>query len=177
LLREPPPPPALGQPPAGARTICLPCHAPDGDSTSSAAALWLGRGGLEPRTGRALEGPAPHAAVAGGCIGCHRSGAGSDGAERGAGHRFAISAQACRGCHGPLATAPELRVRAAQLWSALGQGAFREPPHAARLTIDRSTPRGRAAWNVALVIEDPAAAAHNPRYARRLLDAAAEVLR
>jgi hypothetical protein len=172
LLREIAAPPALGKVPSGARTVCLGCHAPDGETPSSAAALWLGRGGLDPDSGRALEGPAPHAAIAGGCVGCHRA----EGGARGAGHRFAASAAACRGCHGPLPVAPEIRDRALRLWSALGQAPSNDPPHASRPTIDRGTARGRAAWNVLLVLEDPAAAAHNPRYARRLLDAAAGAL-
>ena len=174
LLREVAAPPVLGRVPAGARTVCLGCHSPDGTAGSSAAALWLGRGGLDPRTGGALEGPAPHAAIAGGCIGCHRAGAG---AARGAGHRFTSSPEACRGCHGPLASGAELRARATRLWSALGQAPLHEPPHAAGPGLDRGSARGRAAWNVSLVLEDPAAAVHNPRYAARLLDAAAEVLR
>jgi hypothetical protein len=171
LLREPPPPAVLGQLPPGARPICLGCHTPDSETPSSAAALWLGRGGLDPRGG-ALEGPAPHAPIAGGCTGCH--GAGEAG---GAGHRFAASTGACRGCHGPLPASTEIRGRALRLWSALGQATSADPPHAARPAIDRSTPRGRAAWNVLLVLEDPAAAVHNAGYARRLLDAAAEVIR
>jgi hypothetical protein len=64
-----------------------------------------------------------------------------------------------------------------RLWSALGHTSSSDPPHASRPAIDRGTTRGRAGWNVLLVLEDPAAAVHNPRYARQLLDAAAEVLR
>jgi hypothetical protein len=173
LLREPAVPAVLGEPPSSARTICLGCHAPDAETPSSAAALWLGRGGLDPASGRSLDGPAPHAAIAGGCIGCHRA----DGDERGAGHRFAAGPSACRGCHGPLPADAEIRSRALRLWTGLGQAPSSDPPHAARPAIDRATPRGRAAWDLLLVLEDPAAAVHNPRYARRLLDAAAEALR
>jgi hypothetical protein len=42
--------------------------------------------------------------------------------------------------------------------------------------LDRATPLGRAAWDVALVLEDPAAAAHNAPYARLLLAAAERAL-
>jgi hypothetical protein len=170
LLRRTPTPAVLGEVPAGGSSVCLGCHAPDGGPTSSAAAIWLGRGGLDPASGRALEGPAPHAAVAGGCIGCHGGG------RAGAGHRFAARPDACRGCHGPLPLPAEIRARAARLWSALGHAPSSDPPHASPAALDRNSPRGRAAWNVLLVLEDPAAAAHNPRYARRLLDASAEAL-
>jgi hypothetical protein len=51
------------------------------------------------------------------------------------------------------------------------------PPHArVGTSLDRETPVGRAAYNVLLVIEDPAAAIHNPAYAAALLDAAEAVL-
>jgi hypothetical protein len=155
---------------AGRGALCLSCHAPSNDGAS---AVWLGRGGLDPRTGASLAGPAPHAAIEGGCVACHR---GPDGGGRGSGHTFAASAAACRGCHGPLERDAGLRDRALRLWTALGNAAP-QPPHASGTAIDRATPRGRAAWNVRLVLEDPAAAAHNPRYARRLLDAAEQVLR
>jgi hypothetical protein len=48
--------------------------------------------------------------------------------------------------------------------------------HAHGLHLDRSTPLGRALWNVALVLEDPAADVHNAPYARKLLDAAEAIL-
>ena len=50
------------------------------------------------------------------------------------------------------------------------------PAHAGDARVDRRTPRGRAIWDLLLVLEDPAAAAHNARYARALLDAAESVL-
>jgi hypothetical protein len=49
--------------------------------------------------------------------------------------------------------------------------------HASGARIDRGTPVGRALWDVLLVLEDPAAAAHNGPYARALLDAAELALR
>jgi hypothetical protein len=176
LLRQVAVPASVGPLPstAGRSAVCAGCHAPGDDATfSSAAALWLGRGGVDPRTGEPLAGPAPHRTIENGCLACHRAPAG---AERGAGHTFTASADACRGCHGPLPADPALKARAARLWAALGQPAG-EPPHAGQPALDRGTPRGRAAWNVLLVLEDPAASVHNPRYARRLLDAAEESLR
>jgi hypothetical protein len=174
LLRAVAAPAGLGALPGGAgrSATCVACHAPGDDATSSAAALWLGRGGVDPRSGQSLDGPAPHRTLEGGCLGCHGAAAG---AAPGAGHTFAASPARCRGCHGPLPEDPALAARAARLWRALGQAAG-HPPHAARPTLDRMTARGRAAWNVQLVLEDPGASVHNPRYARRLLDAAEEAL-
>jgi hypothetical protein len=50
------------------------------------------------------------------------------------------------------------------------------PPHAATNALDLRSARGRAAYDVALVLEDPAADVHDGPYARRLLDAAEAVL-
>jgi hypothetical protein len=162
--------------------ICLGCHTPDpgeGAPSASAASLWLGRGGLDPTTGAALSGPAPHASLAGGCVGCHRAG---PAVERGAGHAFVDGSTSCARCHArPIAT-DELAPRARSLWAALlgrvGQGApaAEGPPHARAPRLDRGTPLGRAAWDVALVLEDPSAAAHNAPYARQLLAAAERAL-
>jgi hypothetical protein len=167
--------------PVAKTQICLACHTPDaadGAPAASAAALWLGRGGLDPATGAPLGGPAPHAALAGGCVGCHRAG---PAVERGAGHAFVDGGGSCSGCHQKIAGEdPGPRARA--LWSTLRQRAGLptvpgdEPPHAARPHLDRTTPLGRAAWDVALVLEDPAAAAHNAPYARQLLAAAERAL-
>ena len=64
-------------------------------------------------------------------------------------------------------------TRAAELWGRLG-GTARHPA-AGPTGLDG--PRARAAWNVALVLEDPAAAIHNAPYARALLDQADLALR
>jgi hypothetical protein len=166
--------------------VCLSCHTPDpadGVPTASAAALWLGRGGLDPATGQALVGTASHAGVVGGCIGCHR--AGPAGVEHGAAHAFAPAPDACRSCHAQGLPPNDLRAQARALWATWrarrGSGAVEDdagrPPHAGGQRLDRGTPAGRAAWNVLLVLEDPAAAAHNAPYARRLLVAAQETLK
>jgi hypothetical protein len=178
LVRATPGPPLL----AGAtETVCLPCHTPDSTDArpgASAAAVWLGRGGLDPATGALLTGGAPHAAVAGGCIGCHR--AGPDNVEHGANHAFRASTAACTSCHpqGPPAAA-DVRARAQALWRALQPTVATVaagPAHATGELLDRGTPRGRALWDLLLVLEDPAAGAHNARYAQALLDAAEPVL-
>jgi hypothetical protein len=156
--------------------VCLVCHTPgpgDRAPAASAAAIWAGRGGVDPKSGSPIDGAAPHAAVPGGCIGCHRTGPPE--LERGSGHAFHAGSTACGVCHAAGRADPSLRRRAEDLWTRLG-GSPSSTPHAASTRLDRSTTRGRALWNVALVIEDPAADAHNAPYARRLLDAALAVL-
>jgi hypothetical protein len=177
-------PPLLadGPPPPKESAICLPCHAPDPAEpapAATAAALWLGRGGLDPATGARLDGPRAHAGVARGCLGCHREGPRE--LERGAAHAFEARREDCGGCHrGAAPAADDVRTRAAALWTlararlgARGEGG---PPHARASRFDLTTALGRAAWDVALVVEDPAAAAHNAPYARQLLAAAEKTI-
>jgi hypothetical protein len=93
----------------------------------------------------------------------------------GGNHTFAATAVTCSGCHKPPAPATSDPVaRARRLWTAAT--GTTEGGHAAGARVDRGTPRGRALWNVLLVMEDRGAAAHNPAYARALLDAATPVL-
>jgi hypothetical protein len=184
LLRATPVPAVLAGATLPERSrVCLGCHAPeptDAAPFASAAALWAGRGGLDPATGRALEAAAVHGAVAGGCVGCHQSG--GDGLERGAGHAFVATRAGCAACHPKGLPQEDLGARARALWAGLpahvrGEGEGAGPPHArAAVRLDRGTPLGRAAWNVSLVLEDRAAAAHNAPYARQLLDAAERAL-
>ncbi|HEX3594825.1 MAG TPA: multiheme c-type cytochrome, partial [Polyangiaceae bacterium] len=183
LRRETPVPAVLEAalaPSADESRACLSCHAPEPDGggpAASAAVLWAGRGGLEPKTGAAMEGAAPHAGVPGGCVGCHRSGPAELG--RGAGHAFAARGGDCTSCHAEK-NDPALRERALALWSTALHTttpvAVSNPPHTAPPKIDTSTPRGRALWDLALVVEDPAADRHDAPYARALLDAAERVL-
>lgn len=179
LVRDVPVPALLGSIDGRANRsrVCLGCHAPaanGGFPAATAAAIWAARGGSDPRTGASLDGPAPHAIVAGGCIGCH--GAGPAGLERGAGHAFGVVPAACTPCHAAGRRDPSLRTRAEALWASLG-GTPSRPSHAVRPPIDLTTARGRAAYDVALVLEDPAADVHGGAYARRLLDAAESALR
>ncbi len=196
LLRAPPVPAWLGEiaEVLDKSRVCLGCHTPDQTEaapSASAAALWLGRGGIDPATGDALNGPAPHATVAGGCIGCHRGGPAE--LARGANHGFSAGPRVCAPCHARTPAPTDLRARALRLWTqhkAAGQSdapvdTFR-PPHANakpdRLQVPRPTPTKpntpveRALWNLALIVEDPAAEAHNAPYARMLLDAAMRAL-
>jgi hypothetical protein len=165
-----------------AASVCLGCHAPDAAAArpnASAAALWLARGGLDPATGAPLTGAPLHAGIPGGCVGCHRASADSVAVERGAGHGFRATAADCTPCHGARPPADDVRTRAQQLWRLLAPRETTGPAHAGAgdgVAIDRRTPLGRATWNLLLVLEDPAAGAHNARYARALLDAAAPVI-
>jgi hypothetical protein len=175
LLRSIPVPALLANAP---RNICLSCHTPDAADTrpsASAAAIWRGRGGLDPATGQPLTGGAPHGAITGGCVGCHRGG--PENLERGGNHAFRAPASVCTPCHpqGPPA-ATDLRARARELWRHVQIGESGGPAHAGDTRVDRRTPRGRAIWDLLLVLEDPAAAAHNARYAGALLDAAEPVI-
>ena len=73
-------------------------------------------------------------------------------------------------------------MRAQQLWRGIAGEADAGnagPAHAtpgAGVRADSRTPLGRAVWDLLLVLEDPAAEMHNPRYARALLDAAEPVI-
>jgi len=167
--------------------VCVACHAPlePGDAlpAASAAPIVLARGG-------SIDGTAEHRAVEGTCIGCHR--AGPEGIERGAAHGFAADASACAACHeddvldrARVASA-EIASRARELFAELSaagvvRGTLGEglgPLHAARPElVDPASPLAPAARDVVLVLEDPAAGAHGPRYARELLDAAAAAIR
>lgn len=184
LLRDAPVPERLAKgfdARADRSKICLGCHTPepnDKGPSATAGALWAGRGGVDPATGAPLEGAAPHTAVGGGCIGCHRSGPPE--LERGAGHAFRTASKECTPCHAPGRSDRSIRSRAEALWKSLESGGVPPripiPLHAAGRALDLGTARGRASWNVALVLEDPAADAHNAPYARRLLDSAEKVL-
>lgn len=164
--------------------ICLPCHTPDLTRTAapfaSAGAIWLGRGGLDPATGAALEGPAPLAALDGGCLHCHK-GDGLPSTTVGGNHTFAARWQDCIECPKEDPKRPGgIQQRARQLY--LDARLFRvlgdvRPLHASTAAIRRNTPAGRALWNLLLLLEDKAAEVHNPLYARALLESAESVLR
>jgi hypothetical protein len=168
--------------PADARArsgACLFCHAPDnGDlARASASAIWAGRGGIDPETGAPLVGPAPHLAVAGGCVGCHAQE--NAGLEAGANHAFRADESRCTTCHRPH-LAPSLDADARDLWKRLvelgvvetREASSSRPAHAAA-KVRPSSPGAlrRAAFDLSLLLEDPGATAHNPRYAQQLLDA------
>jgi hypothetical protein len=185
LLRKiarPPILPALSEKSARRSEICLPCHTPDPSRPTvpfaSAAAIWLGRGGLDPATGAAMEGPAPLADLEGGCLHCH---AGEPSASRGGNHTFAARLASCPDCPRLDANRPDgVRSRARQLYldARVGRivGEVR-PLHRSTATLRRNSPASRALWNLLLLLEDNAAEIHNPPYAMALLDSAEAILR
>jgi mono/diheme cytochrome c family protein len=136
---------------AGPSRVCLPCHA---------ATLLLG--GAAP----------PHAAVLGGCLGCH-------GGASGAKHDFRVDRSVCSaGCHatGVPAADPSLATRAARLWQKLGGALGPRPPHAGPTPKIKDDRAARALEQVRLVLEDPAASVHDPGRARALLQEAEAAL-
>jgi hypothetical protein len=172
----------------GSSALCIPCHAPVPDErlpSASAASIWAGRALLPP--GGDLPSPAaPHVAVPGGCLGCH------GGAKAPTDHSFRVRDESCAGCHAGSAPkehadAEGLRVaeRAHLLWTALSARVARspgiggEPAHASPTEPPSAAPTAlaRAMYEVALVLEDPAAGAHNAPFARALLADAAQALR
>jgi hypothetical protein len=208
LLRDLPLPDVLASVPELVHSrsgTCLVCHAPDGQSTlpqASASALLAGRGGIDPRTGAPLVGPAPHLGVAGGCIGCHDGGPASTTAsnaadspaadrpralERGANHAFASNPRHCSSCHSkPPELGSSIVTQAQELWQKLlARGVVSHSPaheesmplHATDfLRADAKLPLSRAATNLALILEDRAAAVHNPSYSKMLLQASREAI-
>lgn len=171
--------------------ICLGCHSPHGHGPdeertwpmASASALWLGRGGFA-SDGRPLKGSAVHAMSVDGCLACHQSSTG--GYERGQSHGFQADFRACQRCHDRVPTRSNALARARTLledvversqseWAAvlrtrLHTGASRaEPAHASPGRLDLDDPLGRAAYNLLLLLEDPAADVHNPDYTELLL--------
>jgi hypothetical protein len=183
LLRSLPLPDTLGALPAsmlGASRVCLSCHAPSSSGAmlpeASAAALLLGRGGTEPSTGTPVTGAAPHGTALDGCLSCHRSG--PEGLGRGASHAFAVPADACSSCHTARPRDAALATRARALFERLGGSlpTSPSPPHALAVRPLADPVKARAFANVVLVLEDPAADVHNPRYAALLLDHAEAAL-
>ena len=174
--------PALANKSASRSNICLPCHTPDPSGTSapfaSAAAIWLGRGGLDPDTGAPMEGPAPLAEIEGGCLHCHT---GKPDGVRGSNHTFAAPPESCVDCPKLDAKRPDgVRSRARQLY--LDARLYRvlgdvRPLHASTRLIPRTSPAGRALWNLLLLLEDNAAEIHNAPYANALLESAETILR
>ncbi len=140
---------------------CIACHSPDADGAvpwAPSAALWHGRGGLDPATGDPIEGKPP--ADAKGCVTCHL------------GHDF----------RAPKSPRPsELTRRAEALWVRaalrLRHASPGTTPHAGDVAWTAATPLGRAAYDVALVLGDRGAHAHGAAYATELLDRAEAALK
>ena len=174
----------------GMSRVCIGCHSPGSEPlpAASAAALWAGRGGLDPETGSALEWPAPHAKHAAGCMSCHHSGperpmtrqgfpSSDEGFERGADHAFQVGPGACARCHDEAPKRrPELAARARAVLDELvpvARGRTRAAPiHANALEVKLTGEKARALRNILLVLEDGAADVHNPAYAELLISSA-----
>lgn len=177
LLRRVPIPASYGELAESAverSSACIRCHTPGPTGGASSALIWAGQGAEDPRSGAAVVGPAPHAAVPGGCVGCH--GATRAGAQRGASHTFRADLTRCPACHAERPIERRLFERARHL---LASGAAAttpgaDPPHARPERPFTAQDRARAL--VRLVLDDRGAAVHNPRYAEMLLDRAASVL-
>ncbi|HVH42358.1 MAG TPA: cytochrome c3 family protein [Labilithrix sp.] len=183
-----------------ANRVCISCHSPSGPSGASssvgramarapfataAAVLFQQRDRLP---GAAPAPESPHAAR--GCIGCHAT-KDPSASEHGRSHTFKASAAQCVSCHAggtpverPGRDGTLVRERALSLLArfvargvvAQGGGKDGAPPHARSMRVTDDGPLGRAASNVLLVVEDPAAGIHNAPYARALLDAAEAAL-
>jgi hypothetical protein len=193
LLRSVPVPSALAGEAAGElaapSALCANCHAPGQDAplpAASAAALWAGRARVPDarKSGEweLLRGPAPHASVADGCIGCHAGRAPAGPGAAHVDHSFRASETACTACHDAddpaHASAPraELRARVLELQQRIARGCAEptdpssaEPAHAKTVSACRSQPLTRARYELRLLIEDPAAWVHNAAFARLLL--------
>ena len=180
LLRKLALPATLPAPPSsfyGVSRVCISCHAPSSDTLrpeASAAALVAGQGGLEPETGAAILLAGPHSADAKGCLSCHDSG--PDELVLGRSHGFRATEQGCTRCHGAKSRDPRLRERAQRLLGRLDPqrslGSAERPWHESYQLLLPTPQQTRALRNVLLVLEDPAADVHHPRYAQALLDAA-----
>jgi hypothetical protein len=168
--------------------LCTQCHAPldqEVEPSASSAALWLGRVRVpDALGGGVLEGPAPHAALEGGCMACHGSAPAA--ARASTRHDFAVEAQRCRACHmqDPSADQVRIRERARQLADELaascaiagpnGPG----PEHANPGARACRGPPGlaRARYAMSLVLEDAAAHVHNLPFTLQLLEDARRAL-
>jgi hypothetical protein len=179
LLRDFAQPAWLQSPPAafaGVSRVCISCHSPSSATEwpeASAAALVAGQGGLEPQTNDVLSMAPIHATEPKGCLTCHSDTAASG---LGQGHDFRARPRACEKCHTePPPREPALGERARALFARLAPPLSDSPSgpwHARGAPPPRDSESARALRNVLLVLEDPAADVHHPRYAKALLDAA-----
>ncbi len=165
--------------------VCLRCHSPiAGERLPSASSgpLWLGsvRVPARDRDGWELVAAASaHRAVPGGCVGCHGATAAAKGGKLD--HSFRTDPRSCAGCH----DASEARARGRDAQRSLQQrahalalrlaaecpGPTAELSHAGGARAPcRLQPLTRARFELALVLEDKAAAIHNAALARSLLD-------
>jgi hypothetical protein len=169
--------------------VCVACHSPLPDEpwpSASSGALWLGRAlipSAAPAGWELVQSSAVHRGVPGGCVGCHGGGSAAESGK--VDHSFRVDERVCGGCHANLdrvkATGEATRAieqRALGLTRLLDQACGAAPPNS--LSAPRHAKQAsavchdqrltRALYEVNLVLEDPAAAVHNPTFARELLD-------
>jgi hypothetical protein len=176
----------------GRSRVCISCHSPGAEPfpAASAAAVWAGRGGLDPETGDPLAWPAPHAKNETGCLHCHaepREGfdpryiraLGVSG--RGGSHAFRATLATCVACHDETpkrrpALAARARAVLDELVPLVGGKTRPVPIHAEALEVKLTGEKARALRNVLLVLEDGAADVHNPAYAEMLVSSAENAL-
>lgn len=170
-------------------SVCVPCHAPAPDEmlpSASSAVLVEGRLRYPAALGAPEEsGPAPHAGLSGGCVGCHGASPGKHGTD----HAFGVEARTCTTCHpggAPTeardASGRTLHQRAVELVNGFrrqcgaldAETAHAHPADAASCKL--SPERARALYAAMLVSDDRAAAVHNAPFARKLLERAESVL-
>ena len=165
--------------------ICVRCHSPVADElhpSASSGLLWLGSARVPARDHdgwEAVTAPSVHRAVPGGCVGCHGGSPTAD--QRRLDHSFRAEQRNCTSCHAAndqqtrmREAQRSLRQRAEALAARLAAdcpSAAVEPDHAnGKVERCRTQPLTRARFEIALVLEDPAAAVHNDAFARSLLD-------
>ena len=119
---------------------------------------------------------APHDGAPKGCLTCHTD---PDADMLGKGHDFRARPATCVRCHAePKTRDPSLEQRARALFERLAPElttAKSGPWHAASASLTADPATARALRNVLLVLEDPAAHVHHPRYASALLETAERV--
>lgn len=168
-------------------SVCTTCHSPAPDEaipSASSAVLVEGRLRFPDALGGAQEsGPAPHATLPGGCIGCHGASAAKP---RRTDHSFRVDPAICSTCHASGVPSEDrtLRDRAARLMAQIrrecGATADVATPHARPSDVGAcklSPARARALYAATLIAEDRAATVHNAPFARALLDTAEAAVR
>lgn len=145
--------------------ICVECHS--GPDASAATLLYE------------HDSPGAHADVPRGCIGCH-SGEPASPEARGKNHSFRSNPARCtQGCHaeGVPAADARLRERALAALRALGGRVDpKRPIHAGTLPVRSDPKRREALEHVRLILADPAAAIHDAKRTRALLERAEKLL-
>ncbi len=170
LVRRIAPPATLAAVPEAVRNgpgnVCLTCHSPttaDGAPEASSAAILYAANG-------------PHASLPDGCVTCHRGRrlmTAQFPLDAGGNHGFAADLDTCTPCHAQGAPRDQtIATRAIDLYNRLAGALPVDRPLHAQPIAEGAPDRAPMIRNLRLVIEDRGAWAHNPAYARSLLDQA-----